>query len=182
MISATTYSTGRRRAFQGKASGLKGKPGQRLYNRPTYPTTDQARKGLSVFSCRRNVNPTEEVTMKKYFACAAIATLFAGCSSALSLRDSAPTATYAGNGSAEAVADCVVNAWSEKSLNLQRIVLYSGTTVEIRETADSPVIALVDIKPVGANTIAKYFSHFPTDDSWFFDHVETCMNATPPEG
>jgi hypothetical protein len=120
--------------------------------------------------------------MKKYFACAAIATLLVGCTSALSLRDSAPTASYAGNGSAEAVADCVVNAWSAKSLDLQRIVLYSGTTIEIREKAGSPVIALVDIKPVGAETIARYYSHFPTDDSWFFDHIETCMNVTPPEG
>ncbi len=120
--------------------------------------------------------------MKKYLACAVIATLLTGCTNVLSLRDSAPTATYAGIGSAEAVADCVVNAWSEKSLSLQRIVLYSGTTIEIRETANSPVIALVDIKPVGANTIAKYYSHFPTDDSWFFDHVETCMNVAPSEG
>ncbi|MFC4526168.1 hypothetical protein ISN76_19925 [Dyella halodurans] len=120
--------------------------------------------------------------MKNYFACAVIATLLAGCTNALSLRDSAPTATYAGSGSAEAVADCVVNAWSAKSLSLQRIVLYSGTTIEIRETEKSPVIALVDIKPVGENTIAKYYSNFPTDDSWFFDHIETCMNVTPADG
>lgn len=176
------YSRVRIQTFQGKAAGLKGNPGRRLYNQSIYPTTDQSRRRLSVFSGRRDVNPTEEVTMKKYLACAAVATVLAGCTSAQSLRDSTPTATYAGQGSAEAVATCVSNAWAAKPVNLQTIVLYSGTTIEIRQTQDGPVMALVDIKPVGAHTTAKYYSHFPDDDSWFFDHVETCMNATPPEG
>ena len=119
---------------------------------------------------------------KKYLVCAAVATVLAGCTSTQSLRDSAPTATYVGQGSAEAVATCVSDAWTAKPVNLQTIVLYSGTTIEIRQKQDGPVMALVDIKPVGAHTTAKYYSHFPDDDSWFFDHVETCMNATPPEG
>ncbi|WP_243048379.1 hypothetical protein [Dyella sp. RRB7] len=117
--------------------------------------------------------------MKRYVAFAALTALLAGCTSTQTLRDSKPTAVYEGGGTAEDVATCVNAAWSSKPVHLSTIVLYSGTTIELRETEGGPVVALVDIKPVGAKTVATYYSQFSTDDTWYFDHVESCMDATP---
>jgi hypothetical protein len=117
--------------------------------------------------------------MKRYVAFAALTALLAGCTSTQGLRDSKPTAVYEGGGAAEDVATCVNAAWSSKPVHLSMTVLYSGTTIQIRETENGPVVALVDIKPVSDRTVAKYYSNFSTDDSWYFDHVESCMNATP---
>ena len=115
-------------------------------------------------------------------AFAVTATLLAGCSSVGSLRNSTPTAVYKGDGAVGDVASCVTDAWSTKSLDVEGDVQYTGTTIELRQSKDSPVIALVDIRPVGATTVAKYYSNFPTDDTWYFERVRDCMlttHATP---
>ena len=118
--------------------------------------------------------------MKRYVAFAALTALLAGCTNTQTLRDSKPTAVYEGEGTAEDVATCVNAAWSSKPVHLATVVLYSGTTIKLSETEDGPVLALVDIKPVGAKTVASYYSQFTTDDTWYFDSVESCMDATPP--
>ena len=117
--------------------------------------------------------------MKRYVAFAALTAILAGCTSTQTLRDSKPTAVYEGGGTAEDVATCVKAARSSKPVQLSTIVLYSGTTIELRETEGGPGVSLVDIKPVGAKPVATYYSQFSTDDTWYFDHVESCMDATP---
>lgn len=117
--------------------------------------------------------------MKQYVAFASLAVLLAGCTAQQSLRNGQPTAMYEGTGAAGDVANCVNTAWSAKPLHLSMIVLYSGTTIELRKTEDGPVVALVDIKPVSDKTIASYYSSLDEDDSFYFDHVQSCMNALP---
>ena len=92
-----------------------------------------------------------------------------------SLRNSKPTASYAGPGSAADIASCVSNAWGTKPVHLESYVLYTGTTIEIHQTANSPTIALVDIKPVSDHTVATYYSNFNEDDSWYFQQVQDCV-------
>ena len=91
--------------------------------------------------------------MKRYVVLAMTASLLAGCAASGSLRNSKPTASYAGPGSAADIASCVSNAWGTKPVHLESYVLYTGTTIEIHQTANSPTIALVDIKPVSDHTV-----------------------------
>jgi uncharacterized protein YceK len=127
-----------------------------------------------------NTEPKEVVPMKRMMAFAALTTLLAGCTSAVTLRSSKPTAVYEGEGSAEDIATCVNAAWSTKPVKLSMNVLYSGTTIEIRQTDDGPIVALVDIKPVGPRTIATYYSQFPSDDTWYFNQIEDCTTSVRP--
>jgi uncharacterized protein YceK len=149
-----------------------------LYNQSARTAArDKNQRGIPSF---KKVKSMEDVVMKKYLACVAIATLLAGCSSAGTLRDSRPTAEYVSDGAVEAVAGCVSNAWSTKPVHVTTNELYSGTTVSIQQAEGGPFVALVDIKPVGATTIAKYYSQFTTDDTWYFTQVKNCMESTPP--
>ncbi|TCI10510.1 hypothetical protein EZM97_16710 [Dyella soli] len=114
----------------------------------------------------------------RYLACAIAATALAGCSSALSLRDSTPTAVYQGDGSAEEVASCVSDAWATKPVKVTMNQQYTGTTIQLQQTEGGPVVALVDVKPVGATVVAKYYSNFQEDDSWYFERVRDCVLTT----
>lgn len=118
--------------------------------------------------------------MKRHVALAVAVTLLAGCASAGSLRNSKPTASYAGAGSVADIASCISGAWGSKPVHLESYVLYTGTTIEIHKTPDAPTIALVDIKPVSDRTVATYYSNFDEDDTWYFQQVERCVETTPP--
>ncbi|WP_139350136.1 hypothetical protein [Rhodanobacter sp. C03] len=91
------------------------------------------------------------------------------------LRDSTPTAVYIGSNSAEDVASCVSSAWSTKPLHMTTAQMIGGISIQLQQNADGPIVALVDIKPVGANTTAKYYSQLPYDDTWYFEQVKHCM-------
>lgn len=117
--------------------------------------------------------------MKRTVVLAMAVTLLAGCASAGSLRNSKPTASYAGAGSAADIASCVANAWGTKPVHLESYVLYTGTTIEIHKTENGPAVALVDIKPVSDRTVATYYSNFDEDDTWYFEQVERCVDVTP---
>jgi uncharacterized protein YceK len=119
--------------------------------------------------------------MKRYVALAVLATLMAGCSSVGSLRNSKPTASYAGSGSVGDIASCISGSWASKPVHLESYQLYTGTTIEIHKTEDGPAVALVDIKPVSDRTVATYYSNFDEDDSWYFQEVERCVDTTPPQ-
>jgi len=118
--------------------------------------------------------------MKRYVAMAAAATLLTACSSAGSLRNSKPTASYAGAGSAGDIASCISGEWGTKPVHLESYVLYTGTTIEIHQTENGPAMALVDIRPVGDHTVATYYSNFNEDDTWYFEQVAKCVQITPP--
>ncbi|HZX70379.1 MAG TPA: hypothetical protein VFE77_06125 [Rhodanobacter sp.] len=113
--------------------------------------------------------------MKRYLACVIAATLLSGCSSAGTLRNTAPTAVYVGDNTAEAVATCISNAWSAKQLQMTTVPVFGGTSIQLQESADGPIVALVDITPTGSHTTAKYYSRFSYDDTWFFKQVQNCM-------
>jgi len=117
--------------------------------------------------------------MKRYVVLAIAATLLAGCSSAGGLRNSKPTASYAGPGSAGDIASCISGVWGTKPVHLESYVLYTGTTIEIHQTENGPAIALVDIKPVSDHTVATYYSNFDEDDTWYFQQVQECVDKTP---
>ncbi|WP_430391903.1 hypothetical protein [Dyella sp. 20L07] len=119
--------------------------------------------------------------MKRYVAFATLVTLLAGCSSAGSLRNSKPTASYAGSGSVGDIASCISGAWAEKPVHLSSYELYTGTTIEIHQTENGPSVALVDIKAVSDRTVATYYSNFNEDDTWYFQQVERCVDITPPK-
>jgi uncharacterized protein YceK len=118
--------------------------------------------------------------MKRYVVTAMAMALLAGCSSAGSLRNSKPTASYAGPGSAADIASCISDEWSRsaKPVSLDSYALYTGTTIEIHQTENGPAVALVDIKPVGDHTVATYYSNFNEDDTWYFKKVEQCVSIT----
>ncbi|RDI99009.1 hypothetical protein DVT68_10980 [Dyella solisilvae] len=109
-----------------------------------------------------------------------VATLMAGCSSVGSLRNSKPTAAYEGSGSVGDIASCISGAWGSKPVHLVSYQEYTGTSIEIHQTEDGPAVALVDIKPVSARTVATYYSNFDEDDSWYFQEVERCVDTTLP--
>jgi hypothetical protein len=117
--------------------------------------------------------------MKRYVVPALAMTLLAACSSAGSLRNSKPTASYAGAGSVADIASCISGAWGAKPVHLESYVLYTGTTIEIHKTPDAPAVALVDIKPVSDHTVATYYSNFDEDDTWYFQQVADCVDTTP---
>jgi hypothetical protein len=110
-----------------------------------------------------------------YFLGAVLLIALTSCSSAGNLRNGAPTAAYDGSSSVSDVSSCVASAWAAKPLEIATVPLISGTSLQLHETDDSPVLALVDIVPVGDHTTAKYYSRMPDDDSWFFKQVKECM-------
>jgi hypothetical protein len=118
--------------------------------------------------------------MKPYVALAVLATLLTGCSAEGSLRNTKPTAAYEGRGSVANTAACVEAAWAAKRMHIETHVLYTGTTIEIHQTENSPTVAMVDIKPVSDRTVANYYSSFNEDDSWYFQQVERCVETAQP--
>lgn len=113
--------------------------------------------------------------MKRHMACVISLTLLSGCSSVAKLRDSTPTAAYLGSNSVEDVVACVTGAWSAKPLRMTTAQMFGGTSIQLQDNAGGPIVALVDIKAVGANTTAKYYSQLPYDDTWYFEQVKHCM-------
>lgn len=120
-------------------------------------------------------NHRQAIAVKKYVASIAAAISLAACSSAGNLRNDAPTAAYRGTSSVGDVASCVSSAWATKPFKIANVPLVSGTSLQLRQTDSSPVLALVDITPVGDHTTAKYYSRMPDDDTWFFKQVKECM-------
>jgi hypothetical protein len=121
-------------------------------------------------------NQRKVATMKRYLGCVIITTLLAGCTSAGTLRNAEPTAVYAGDSTAEDVLSCVSNAWSAKQLPMSTEPVFGGTSIQLQETTDGPIVALVDITPSGSHTLAKYYSRFTYDDTWYYTQVKECMN------
>ena len=113
--------------------------------------------------------------MKIYLVCATLLLTLAACTSAGTLRNGTPTAVYAGSSSAGDVASCVSAAWATKHYQISTEPLVSGTSLQLRATDNGPILALVDIVPVGEKTVATYYSRMPDDDSWFFKEVKGCM-------
>lgn len=115
--------------------------------------------------------------MKHSLALAAGALLLAGCTSVETLRDSTPTAVYDGSASVEDVAACVAQAWSTKPIQVKTSQLFGGTSIQLQKDSGGPILAVADIKAVGPRTVAKYYSRFPDDDSWYFQQIKQCMLA-----
>lgn len=113
--------------------------------------------------------------MKQILLPATLVLGLAACSSVGSLRDSTPTATYASSNSAPDVVSCVSDAWSRGKLQVGATTTVDGTSVQLQETDDGPVVAMVDIKPSGDRTIAIYYSKLPYDDSWYYQQIKQCM-------
>ena len=121
-------------------------------------------------------NQRKAIDMTRTMGCVIIIALLSGCTSAGSLRNAAPTAVYAGDAAAEDVLSCVSNAWSAKQLPMSTEEVFGGTSIQLQEKTDGPIVALVDITPSGAHTLAKYYSRFSYDDTWYFTQVKNCMN------
>jgi hypothetical protein len=121
-------------------------------------------------------NHRKEITMKQTMGCVIAITLLSGCTSAGSLRNAAPTAVYAGDATAEDVLSCVSNAWSAKQLPMSTEAVFGGTSIQLQEKANGPIVALVDITPSGGHTLAKYYSRFVYDDTWYYTQVKSCMD------
>ena len=113
--------------------------------------------------------------MGRYVVGLAVICSLAACSSAGNLRNDAPTAAYTGTRSVSDVVSCVSSAWATKRFKVSNVPLVSGTSLQLQETDGSPILALVDITPVGDHTTAKYHSRMPDDDTWFFKQVKECM-------
>lgn len=114
--------------------------------------------------------------MKRYLGCVMIMTLLAGCSSAGTLRNGTPTAVYAGDATAEDVLSCISGAWSAKQLPMSTESVFGGTSIQLQEKVDGPIVALVDVTPSGSHTLAKYYSRFTYDDRWYYMQVKDCMD------
>lgn len=112
--------------------------------------------------------------MKHALLSAVVVLALSACSSVGSLRNSVPTATYASSDSASDVVSCVSDAWSRGKLEVSAVDTVDGTSIQLQQKEDGPVLALVDIKPSGARTIAIYYSHLPYDDSWYFQQIRQC--------
>jgi len=115
--------------------------------------------------------------MKRYLGCVIVISLLAGCTSAGTLRNETPTAVYAGDSTAEDVLSCISNAWSAKQLPMSTEYVFGGTSIQLQEKVDGPIVALVDVTPSGAHTLAKYYSRFTYDDRWYYTQVKNCMNS-----
>lgn len=113
--------------------------------------------------------------MKHSVLLATLILALTACSSVGSLRNAAPTATYASSESAADVVSCVSDAWSRGKLQVGATGTVNGTSIELQQTDDGPVLALVDIKASGERTIAIYYSNLPYDDSWYFQQIKQCM-------
>jgi hypothetical protein len=121
-------------------------------------------------------NQRKEISMKRTIGGVLIIALLSGCTSAGSLRNAAPTAVYAGDATAGDVLSCVSNAWSAKQLPMSTEAVFGGTSIQLQEKADGPIVALVDVTPSGARTLAKYYSRFSYDDTWYYTQVKNCMD------
>lgn len=115
--------------------------------------------------------------MKRYLACAAVIGLMSACTQEQSLRDTVATGYYVSNQSVEDVATCVSGRWSGKSAQLVVVPLAGGTSIELWEGANGPLLEMVDILATGATTTAKYYAK-SGHDSWYSDQVMDCMHAT----
>jgi hypothetical protein len=121
-------------------------------------------------------NQWKKISMKRTMGCVVIIALLSGCTSAGSLRNAAPTAVYAGDATAEDVLSCISNAWSAKQLPMSTEYVFGGTSIQLQQKVDGPIVALVDVTPSGAHTLAKYYSRFTYDDTWYYTQVKICMD------
>ena len=115
--------------------------------------------------------------MKRYLACLAIVGLLSACTQAQSLRDKRAAGYYVGDVSVDDAVGCVSASWSKKPLHMAVIPLFGGTSIQLRDGANGPLVGLVDIVATGATTTAKYYSN-SDEDSWYSDQVMDCMHAT----
>jgi hypothetical protein len=121
-------------------------------------------------------NQRKEIIMKRTMGCVIVIALLSGCTSAGSLRNAPPTAVYAGDATAEDVLSCISNAWSAKQLPMSTEYVFGGTSIQLQEKTDGPIVALVDVTPSGGHTLAKYYSRFSYDDTWYYTQVKSCMD------
>ncbi len=115
--------------------------------------------------------------MKRHLACTAVIGLISACTQEQSLRNTAATGYYVGDQTVEDVATCVSGRWSGKSDQLAVVPLAGGTSIELWDGANGPLLELVDILATGATTTAKYYSK-SGHPSWYSDQVMDCMHAT----
>ncbi|WP_077444428.1 hypothetical protein [Rhodanobacter sp. C05] len=115
--------------------------------------------------------------MKRYLACIAVVGLLSACTDAQSLRDSAPSGYYVADRSVDEVVACVSGSWSKRSAHMAVVPMFGGTSIQLRDGADGPMVALVDIVATGPTTTAKYHSN-AGQDVWFSEQVMDCMHAT----
>ncbi len=115
--------------------------------------------------------------MKRHLACATVIGLLSACTQQQSLRNTAATGYYVSSETVEDASNCVSGRWSGKSTELSVVPLAGGTSIELWDGANGPLLALVDILATGATTTAKYYSK-SGHDSWYSDQVMDCMHAT----
>lgn len=113
--------------------------------------------------------------MKRQAACLIVAALVAGCSSAGKLRDLPPTAVFVSSESRSDVVNCINKAWSQKPLPFDAVPYTGGDSIQLRETADGPIAALVDVTATGDHTTLRYYSETFTEDAWYVDQIKTCV-------
>lgn len=113
-------------------------------------------------------NHRQAKAIEKYSACVAMTMSLAACSSAGNVRNSASTPAYTETDGVSDVASCVSSGWATKPLKIAEVALVSGTSLQLQETDNSPILALVDITSVGDHTITKYYSRMQDDDTWDF--------------
>lgn len=115
--------------------------------------------------------------MKRYLGCAVVLGLLGACTQQQSLRDARAAGYYVSDQTVQEVATCVSGKWASKSAQLGFVQLTGGTSVEVWDGKNGPLIALVDILATGATTTAKYYSK-SGNRSWYSDQVMDCMHAT----
>jgi hypothetical protein len=115
--------------------------------------------------------------MKRYLTCIAVVGLLSACTQVQSLRDSPATGYYVGDRSVDEVVACVSGSWSKRSAQMGVVPMFGGTSIQLRDGADGPMVALVDIVATGPTTTAKYYAK-AGQDAWFSEQVMDCMHAT----
>ena len=75
------------------------------------------------------------------------------------------------------VVACVSGSWSKRSAQMGVVPMFGGTSIQLRDGADGPMVALVDIVATGPTTTAKYHAK-AGQDAWFSEQVMDCMHAT----
>jgi len=122
-------------------------------------------------------NPRIQMIMKRYLAFIAVVGLLSACTEVQSLRDSPATGYYVGDRSVDEVVACVSGSWSKRSAQMAVVPMFGGTSIQLRDGAGGPMVALVDIVATGPTTTAKYHAN-AGQDAWFSEQVMDCMHAT----
>lgn len=115
--------------------------------------------------------------MKRRLISAAVIGLLTACTQGQSLRNTRAAGYYVTDQSVQVVANCVAGKWTTKTARLHEVELTGGNSIEVWDSENQAMIALVDIVATGPTTTAKYYSR-SGDRSWYSDQVMDCMHAT----